>query len=161
VAAVKIAAHHLNRRGGVLIGDVVGLGKTLMATTLARIMQDDMDKTSLLKTIQTEYAEFESIVAPLSEAQLCSPTLDGGWSVKDIMAHVAVWEQICTRIMGSKSSAGLQIQRWIKCAVQRESDLTSSILPLATVREDFLGQQKLWFRNFKSGRNVSLDRYML
>src|SRR6266496_2110430 len=36
-AAVKIAAHHLNKRGGVLIGDVVGLGKTLMATTLARI----------------------------------------------------------------------------------------------------------------------------
>ncbi|MEX2142223.1 MAG: hypothetical protein WD894_23345 [Pirellulales bacterium] len=27
IAAVKIAAHHLNRRGGVLIGDVVGLGK--------------------------------------------------------------------------------------------------------------------------------------
>ena len=26
-AAVKIAAHHLNRRGGVIIGDVVGLGK--------------------------------------------------------------------------------------------------------------------------------------
>ena len=33
-AAVKIAAHHLNRRGGVLIGDVVGLGKTLMGTAL-------------------------------------------------------------------------------------------------------------------------------
>ncbi len=28
-AAVKIAAHHLNKRNGVLIGDVVGLGKTL------------------------------------------------------------------------------------------------------------------------------------
>lgn len=40
-AAVKIAAHHLNRRGGVLIGDVVGLGKTLMATALARVFQDD------------------------------------------------------------------------------------------------------------------------
>ncbi|HZS76446.1 MAG TPA: helicase-related protein [Ktedonobacteraceae bacterium] len=40
-AAVKIAAHHLNKRGGVLIGDVVGLGKTLMATTLARILEDD------------------------------------------------------------------------------------------------------------------------
>src|SRR5208337_77833 len=37
VAAVKIAAHHLNKRGGVLIGDVVGLGKTLMATALAKI----------------------------------------------------------------------------------------------------------------------------
>lgn len=41
VAAVKIAAHHLNKRGGVLIGDVVGLGKTLMATTLAKVFQDD------------------------------------------------------------------------------------------------------------------------
>src|SRR5215472_14925678 len=59
-----------------------------------------MDKTSLLDTIQMEYAKFESIVAPLSEAQLCSPTLDGGWSVKDIMAHIAVWEQICARWLG-------------------------------------------------------------
>ena len=40
-AAVRIAARHLNKRGGVIIGDVVGLGKTLMATALARIMQDD------------------------------------------------------------------------------------------------------------------------
>src|SRR5436305_1958561 len=48
VAAVKIAAHHLNRRGGVLIGDVVGLGKTLMATTLARIMQDDYGTETLV-----------------------------------------------------------------------------------------------------------------
>jgi superfamily II DNA or RNA helicase len=40
-AAVKIAAHHLNKRGGVLIGDVVGLGKTVMATALAKIFQDD------------------------------------------------------------------------------------------------------------------------
>ena len=39
-AAVKIAAHHLNHRGGVLIGDVVGLGKTLMGTALARIQED-------------------------------------------------------------------------------------------------------------------------
>ena len=31
----------MNKRGGVLIGDVVGLGKTLMATALAKIFQDD------------------------------------------------------------------------------------------------------------------------
>lgn len=47
-AAVKIAAHHLNKRGGVIIGDVVGLGKTLMATTLARIMQDDYNLETLV-----------------------------------------------------------------------------------------------------------------
>ncbi len=39
-AAVRIAAHHLEKRGGVVIGDVVGLGKTLMASALARVFQD-------------------------------------------------------------------------------------------------------------------------
>lgn len=47
-AAVKIAAHHLNKRGGVVIGDVVGLGKTLMATTLARIFEDDHGVSTLI-----------------------------------------------------------------------------------------------------------------
>ena len=47
-AAVKIAAHHLNKRGGVLIGDVVGLGKTLMATALARIFEDDQGLETLI-----------------------------------------------------------------------------------------------------------------
>jgi Helicase conserved C-terminal domain/PLD-like domain/SNF2-related domain len=47
-AAVKIAAHHLNKRGGVLIGDVVGLGKTLIATALARILQDDQGTETLI-----------------------------------------------------------------------------------------------------------------
>src|SRR6266540_114722 len=47
-AAVKIAAHHLNKRDGVLIGDVVGLGKTLMATALARIFEDDYDLETLI-----------------------------------------------------------------------------------------------------------------
>ncbi|BCB97072.1 hypothetical protein JZK55_19940 [Dissulfurispira thermophila] len=39
-AAVRIAARHLDKRGGVILGDVVGLGKTLMATALARVFQD-------------------------------------------------------------------------------------------------------------------------
>lgn len=47
-AAVQIAAHHLNKRGGVLLGDVVGLGKTLMATALARIFQDDYGTETLI-----------------------------------------------------------------------------------------------------------------
>ncbi|MBN2565167.1 MAG: NgoFVII family restriction endonuclease, partial [Candidatus Eisenbacteria bacterium] len=47
-AAVKIAAHHVNRRGGVMIGDVVGLGKTLMATAVARILEDDYGLETLI-----------------------------------------------------------------------------------------------------------------
>jgi superfamily II DNA or RNA helicase len=47
-AAVKIAAHHLNKRGGVMIGDVVGLGKTLMAAALARVFEDDHGLETLI-----------------------------------------------------------------------------------------------------------------
>ncbi len=47
-AAVQIAAHHLHNRGGVLLGDVVGLGKTLIATALARIFEDDQGMKTLI-----------------------------------------------------------------------------------------------------------------
>jgi superfamily II DNA or RNA helicase len=40
-AAVKIAAHHVDKRGGVVIGDVVGLGKTMVASALMRSLEKD------------------------------------------------------------------------------------------------------------------------
>jgi len=39
--AVLVAAHHLHKRGGVIIGDVVGLGKTITATAVAKIFEED------------------------------------------------------------------------------------------------------------------------
>lgn len=47
-AAVKIAASYIHRRGGVLIGDVVGLGKTIIATAVAKIMEDDLFYNTLI-----------------------------------------------------------------------------------------------------------------
>jgi PLD-like domain len=47
-AAVALAAHHLHRRGGVLLSDVVGLGKTLMATAIARVFQEDDEANTLV-----------------------------------------------------------------------------------------------------------------
>lgn len=47
-AAVRIAARHLHRRGGVLIGDVVGLGKTIMATAVAKIFDEDLGADTLI-----------------------------------------------------------------------------------------------------------------
>jgi superfamily II DNA or RNA helicase len=46
--AVSMAAHHLHRHGGVLLGDVVGLGKTLMATAVAKILQEDDGSNTLI-----------------------------------------------------------------------------------------------------------------
>ncbi|MBW2089990.1 MAG: NgoFVII family restriction endonuclease, partial [Deltaproteobacteria bacterium] len=46
--AVLVAARHLNKRDGVIIGDVVGLGKTYVATALAKIFEDDFFLETLI-----------------------------------------------------------------------------------------------------------------
>jgi hypothetical protein len=62
IAAVKIAAHHLNKRGGVLIGDVVGLGKSMMATALAKIFEDDHQTETLILCPKNLVAMWEDYV---------------------------------------------------------------------------------------------------
>ncbi len=46
--AVLIAAHYLNKRNGVLIGDVVGLGKTITATALMKLFDEDFGFETLI-----------------------------------------------------------------------------------------------------------------
>lgn len=81
VAAVKIAAHHLNKRGGVLIGDVVGLGKTLMATALAKVFQDDQFTETLIICPKNLVKMWEDYVA---EYRLLAKVLSVTKAIKDL-----------------------------------------------------------------------------
>lgn len=83
-SAVKIAARHLHRRGGVMIGDVVGLGKTMMATALARMFEDDQGFETLIicpknlepmwEQYRTEYG-LRGMVLPVSQVTRKLPGL--------------------------------------------------------------------------------------
>jgi SNF2 family DNA or RNA helicase len=83
-AAVRIAAQHVNKRGGVLIGDVVGLGKTMVGSALARILQEDhfletliicpKNLVSMWRDYVREYRLLAEIV-PISQVQAELPTL--------------------------------------------------------------------------------------
>jgi len=70
VKAVQLACRHLNKRGGVLVGDVVGLGKTRIASAIARIMGDDQMLETLilcpknLTSMWEDYAHRFKIRAP-------------------------------------------------------------------------------------------------
>ena len=46
--AVALAAQRLNSRDGVIVGDVVGLGKTLVATAVAKVFQEDRNDKVLV-----------------------------------------------------------------------------------------------------------------
>jgi uncharacterized protein (TIGR03083 family) len=54
-------------------------------------MAEQMDKASILNELRSKYAALEAILAPLDEAQLTTPGVIGGWSIKDILAHVTAW----------------------------------------------------------------------
>ncbi len=54
-----------------------------------------MTKQELLDSMRRERAAFEVTVAMLDESQLADPSLDGDWSVKDVIAHLAAWEGYC------------------------------------------------------------------
>ena len=82
--AVSIAAHYLNKRDGVLIGDVVGLGKTLTATALAKIFEEDFFLETLilcpknLINMWEDYAhkyQLRARVLPITQAQSALPKL--------------------------------------------------------------------------------------
>ena len=83
-AAVQLAARHVTRRGGVLVGDVVGLGKTLVGTALAKILQEDCFLETLiicpknLVQMWQEYVDNYRLYAkvlPISKVQSQLPEL--------------------------------------------------------------------------------------
>ena len=83
-AAVQLAARHVTRRGGVLVGDVVGLGKTLVGTALAKILQEDCFLETLiicpknLVPMWQEYVNNYRLLAevmPISQVQNKLPKL--------------------------------------------------------------------------------------
>ena len=62
-AAVRIAARILNRRGGVMIGDVVGLGKTMIATAIALLCQEENGTETLIVCPKNLVKMWEGYVA--------------------------------------------------------------------------------------------------
>ncbi len=51
------------------------------------------DKDELLERIQRQWAAQERPIGGLGDPQLTTRAQDGGWSVKDHLAHLAAWEQ--------------------------------------------------------------------
>ncbi len=56
-------------------------------------MEEQIDKTTLLDKIRTEYAVFERLLAPLDEKQMTTAGINGEWSIKDVLAHITAWQQ--------------------------------------------------------------------
>ena len=72
-----------------------------------------MSKRHLLERIQQSYAALEETLYPLSEDQL-NRSGPSGWSVKDHLAHLAVWELGIAELLQSRPRwAAMQVEEAI------------------------------------------------
>lgn len=53
------------------------------------------DKAQLLTAMQREHAALEKTLTGLTPEQLTAPSQALGYAVKDILAHLYAWEQLC------------------------------------------------------------------
>ena len=51
-----------------------------------------MERVELLTAVEAGWTEWQTLLAKLTPEQMIEPTLPGGWSVKDAIAHIAFYE---------------------------------------------------------------------
>ncbi len=67
-------------------------------------------RADLLEHIRSSRARLDQTVGQLSERQLATPGPDGGWAVKDHLAHLAAWEhKLLAMIQGQPGYVGLHV----------------------------------------------------
>src|SRR6202521_5973988 len=56
-------------------------------------MGTSLSKTQLLTELRTEQAAWEALLAEIGQAHMTQPEVAGGWSIKDIVAHLTGWSR--------------------------------------------------------------------
>jgi len=74
-------------------------------------MSEPIDKTSILKEMRTNYVALEEILAHLDKTQYFTEGVIPGWSIKDILAHIASWHH--------------RLLMWLDAAVRNEEPTIS------------------------------------
>src|SRR5260370_39200685 len=74
-------------------------------------MAEQVDKTSMLKEMRTRYAALEEILTTLDKKQYFTEGVIPGWSIKDILAHIASWHH--------------RLLMWLDAAIRNEEPTIS------------------------------------
>ncbi|HLJ81222.1 MAG TPA: maleylpyruvate isomerase N-terminal domain-containing protein, partial [Ktedonobacterales bacterium] len=56
-------------------------------------MAETMSKSVLLEKLDAARTQWDALIAEVPEARITRPGAAGDWSVKDVLAHVAVYER--------------------------------------------------------------------
>lgn len=69
-----------------------------------------MDKRELIANIQAEREQLNAVLAEVPAERMAEPGVAGDWSVKDILAHLAIWSsRAVTLLFQAERGAKLQL----------------------------------------------------
>jgi uncharacterized protein (TIGR03083 family) len=92
-------------------------------------------KAEILAALEREHQALEELLAGLTPEQLTTPIRDDGWTIKDILAHIAAWESEmvtalfhATRGTGGAPSLGKAIENMDAWNAQRHAENTGRSL---------------------------------
>src|SRR6266568_9436978 len=60
-------------------------------------MGTTLSKTQLITELRTEQAAWEALLDEIGQAHMTQPEVAGGWSIKDIVAHLTGWRRRSVR----------------------------------------------------------------
>jgi len=60
-------------------------------------MGTTISKTQILAELNNEYASWQALLDDIGEANMTQPEVAGGWSIKDIVAHLTGWRRRSVR----------------------------------------------------------------
>lgn len=83
---------------------------------------EHMTKAQLIEALRAEYRNFEQATAALSEAQMIEPGAEEYWSVKDIAAHLAFWQQRAVfYLISARDGYKKEADRWAEEDVDKRN----------------------------------------
>ena len=82
-------------------------------------MAIDMSKAAFLEALQTGRAQWEALLAEVDEARMIQPGVEGKWSIKDIIAHIAWYEREMVGILQARALDGSSL--WVLPNAERNA----------------------------------------
>jgi hypothetical protein len=119
-----------------------------------------MDKNELLKALITTREEFRQAVDGLPDEALLEPGINGDWTIKDLMAHIMLWESELVKLLwevqeGRKPST-IHFQKQNTDQTNARWYQENKSRPLDVVLEDFEGVRRQTIRRLEGFQNRDL-----